>query len=71
MPISWSSKQGRECWDGVKRNIRAEMERWDNLTPEQQETEKEIAEARWEKARKHIKWLDWCAANKVDPNLVK
>ena len=70
MPIAWSSKEAKECWDGVREAIRREMDRWDALTPEQKAAEQKLTDARMAKARKHIAFLDYCVANKIDPNLV-
>ena len=47
-----------------------EYDRWQALTPEQRKAEQAEVDARWEKARKHIEFLDYCVAKKIDPNLV-
>ena len=47
-----------------------EYDRWQAMTPEQRKAEDKAIDARWEKARKHIAWLDYCASKKIDPNLV-
>ena len=49
---------------------RAETERWAALSPAQQKAEQAASDARWEAARKHIAFLDYCVAKKIDPNLV-
>lgn len=47
-----------------------EWDRWHALTPEEQKAERAEVDKRLEKSRKHIAWLDYCVAKKIDPNLV-
>lgn len=50
---------------------RQEFDRWEALTPAEQAEENKIANKRMEKIREHIRWLDYCVAAKIDPNLVR
>ncbi len=71
MPVNLSemtrimtSPEAEEAW-------RRERDRWDALTAAQQDAECAIIDARMERARKRIAFLDYCVANKIDPNLGK
>ena len=70
MPVAWSSKEAKECWDGVREDIRREMERWEALTPEAKAKEQKRTNAKWAEFHKHKAFLDYCVAKKIDPNLV-
>lgn len=70
MPINleqWSAF-GRS--KAVADAYRKEFERWGAMTPAEREAEQKAVDARWEKARKHIAFLDFCVAKKIEPNLV-
>lgn len=55
----------------VREAMSKEYDRWERLTPEQRKAEEKGWEAKREKVRKHIAFLDYCVAKKIDPNLVK
>ena len=66
MPIAWSSKEARECMDGVRRNIKAWMDAETKLI------ERGLAPCAsaphkkhdWRRRQSHIKGYGWdeCAA---------
>lgn len=70
MPINMA--QWSEFWhsDATKAAWDAHWARWHSLTPAEREKEYAWENARWEAARKHIAFLDYCVAKKIDPNLV-
>lgn len=71
MPISHSDWYKSLDLKAIGDALDREHERWNDLTPQQRKVEQDRIDARQEKCRKHVAWLDWCVANKVDPNLVK
>lgn len=71
MPISWSAFMANIDWAAVDAELRHHEARWRAMTPRQRAAHKSVIEVRLEAYEKHKKWLDWCAKNKVDPNLVR
>lgn len=70
MPISFSDWYRSLNWDSIRAAFDEEERRRAAMTPDQRTAEQQLIDTRQERARRHIKWLDWCVANKVDPNLV-
>lgn len=71
MPINWANWMAQLRTPEVYAAFEREEARWDALSPEERAEENKIADARREKYRKHMEWLNYCAANGVHPGLVK
>ncbi len=70
MPISHSAWYKSLDFDAIGRAFEAEEAREAALSPKQRAAEKDMRDARAERVRKHIAFLDYCVANKIKPGLV-
>lgn len=70
MPVNMTEWSKFWYSDATKAAWEAHWNRWHSLTPAQRKKEYAESDARWEAARKHIAFLDYCAANKIKPGLV-
>ena len=71
MPIKLSEMRRFMTGPAASAAWEREWNRWQQMTPAERKREQDRIDARQAEYEKHKKWLDWCVANKVGPNLVK